>query len=380
MIEIRDRDLSANNHYFAVEKRCRYFIQIYLHVFEQILSPQKRNLNFDIHHSVLKSIYKDFTSTNFNKIDTSKMMTFYTRGKKQDYPDYKYYRKNASKYVALLKEIDNQLENILLSRPRELENLNNEFGNNPKYIFKDLYKKNDNRFKKIIDKIFPYKYLTEQSYTANGYSWNAYEIVVKKGLFVCPYCNINFIYVVGSSDNKIQRAELDHFLPISDFPMFAISYYNLVPSCKYCNSSSKSNTAFSVNTHLHPHLDNISKCFNFSLYFTKEDPLYPKKLLVGSKNHEDCLDCIKVNQQIEDLKLQERYEPFTDYAVEVFDKYKLFDLSYTKNLLNDEGHVITEDLLYKYIFNTYRDEVDHHRNPLSKMTNDIFNWCVKQNK
>ena len=51
------------------------------------------------------------------------------------------------------------------------------------------------------------------------------------GLTVCPYCNRSYI----NSRERNLGAELDHFYNKKDYPMFAISLYNFIPSCSTCN-------------------------------------------------------------------------------------------------------------------------------------------------
>jgi len=57
----------------------------------------------------------------------------------------------------------------------------------------------------------------------------------------CPYCNAETIY----SENLIERpgrkvrSDLDHFFPQWQYPYFAVSPYNLIPSCTRCNSRIK---------------------------------------------------------------------------------------------------------------------------------------------
>lgn len=58
------------------------------------------------------------------------------------------------------------------------------------------------------------------------------RIVEKTGLTVCPYCNRDYI---NCRAKKVSGAQLDHFFSRSDFPLFAVSLYNLIPVCGNCN-------------------------------------------------------------------------------------------------------------------------------------------------
>lgn len=52
------------------------------------------------------------------------------------------------------------------------------------------------------------------------------------GLTVCPYCNREYI---NCRRGTVSGAQLDHFYCKSKYPIFAVSLYNLIPSCSNCN-------------------------------------------------------------------------------------------------------------------------------------------------
>jgi len=54
----------------------------------------------------------------------------------------------------------------------------------------------------------------------------------KTGFTVCPYCNRDYI---NCRSNTLAGAQLDHFYPRSEFPIFSVCLYNLVPVCGNCN-------------------------------------------------------------------------------------------------------------------------------------------------
>ena len=100
------------------------------------------------------------------------------------------------------------------------------------------------------------------------------------GQNVCPYCNRNFIEDLKIVKNRNGRKpvgtfELDHFYSKDEFPMFAVSFYNLIPVCGTCNRI-KSNTVFNINPYLmYDKKDNISFEYNIlgSNYMENEDEL-----------------------------------------------------------------------------------------------------------
>lgn len=66
------------------------------------------------------------------------------------------------------------------------------------------------------------------------------EFIRNLNLRVCPYCGDTYIYESArTQDGKIMivKPQLDHFLPKSKYPFFAMSFSNLIPSCPSCNLS-----------------------------------------------------------------------------------------------------------------------------------------------
>lgn len=55
-------------------------------------------------------------------------------------------------------------------------------------------------------------------------------------LRICPYCGRAFIYSIQQVGSKtVVKPQIDHFLPKSTYPFFALSFMNLIPSCQTCN-------------------------------------------------------------------------------------------------------------------------------------------------
>lgn len=56
------------------------------------------------------------------------------------------------------------------------------------------------------------------------------RLVQASGIRICPYCNRDYI---NSRGKKIAGAELDHFYSRKDYPVFALSLYNLCNLTEY---------------------------------------------------------------------------------------------------------------------------------------------------
>lgn len=61
------------------------------------------------------------------------------------------------------------------------------------------------------------------------------NFIEKLGLKICPYCGRQQINVAKFVERRDSKPPIDHFLPKSLYPFFAISFINMVPCCSVCN-------------------------------------------------------------------------------------------------------------------------------------------------
>lgn len=69
------------------------------------------------------------------------------------------------------------------------------------------------------------------------------ELYGRLNIRACPYCNRQFIDPIAIKNEENEEIEkryntgdLDHILPKSKYPLYAVSLWNLTPCCKTCNS------------------------------------------------------------------------------------------------------------------------------------------------
>lgn len=84
---------------------------------------------------------------------------------------------------------------------------------------------------KACKKLFRYGSLSNKK--ACQKESTAYWLQRQLGVKVCPYCNRMYTTTLFG-ENRI-RPDFDHFYPISQYPYFAVSLFNLIPSCSMCN-------------------------------------------------------------------------------------------------------------------------------------------------
>lgn len=83
----------------------------------------------------------------------------------------------------------------------------------------------------------------------NNYSDSIHNFFNKNieaiGLNSCPYCDTSFNGFFKTKEKDRSLFELDHFFPKEQFPLFALSLYNFVPCCQFCNQRIKGRSTFS---------------------------------------------------------------------------------------------------------------------------------------
>ncbi|MAD42370.1 MAG: hypothetical protein CL623_08270 [Arcobacter sp.] len=197
---------------------------------------------------------------------------------------------------------------------------------------------------------------------------NKYEFIKNIGLESCPYCNRSYIYTLNR--NKNIKPEIDHFYPKGLYPILALSYYNLIPSCPTCNGlGAKSNQDSYLLNLKNPYLiENDDFKFNFKIKTLNIlNPL--------SDIDKDSVEIFfekKVPNQANVFGLEELYKEHRDVIIELYIKTKhQYVNKYVDYLHSYNGLTFSEDEIYRLITSGYKDEKDHHKRPLSKLIKDI---------
>jgi hypothetical protein len=219
----------------------------------------------------------------------------------------------------------------------------------------------------------------------------------KSSLLACPYCNANYISAIP--ENNKFFFELDHFYDKGTYPYLALSFYNLIPSCRTCNSTAvKGSKNFFETPHLHPYTHDFDSIARFSLPLTKENLqqfLVPnssikvedtdteaqkeaKKLKIKIKSAKKAskADFERAENNVKDFLLEERYELHQDYINEILIKAYAYPDDYLESIQKTfpklfEGAGSTEQMK-RLIWGNYTQPKDINRRPLAKLTQDIM--------
>lgn len=172
---------------------------------------------------------------------------------------------------------DSKIEDILTSKPNKLVKINEDFYStisnsslNGYLTFKSnshtKYAKlsnpnlkrnrtNYNRINKHVKSIFNYENSFSVKDDTNS-KYRAYKLAENHDINTCIYCNRLYTKTV-INPKKTTRPEFDHWFPKSKYPLLALSFFNLIPSCHVCNSAVKGDRDVSLNDFIHPYVDNV---------------------------------------------------------------------------------------------------------------------------
>lgn len=222
-----------------------------------------------------------------------------------------------------------------------------DFDDNDIGAFKVLHNQLSDKF------IAAYDHFTKRDINSN---WNSYIYLKKINQSVCPYCNANFIQSTQASkilkgSNTRAMPDLDHFLPKSLFPIFAITLANLIPSCIYCNQRFKGSYETNFKYFFSPFDKNIKDSFTFKINYS-------------NANNNDAFG--KLNRITNELSNAEKFYNNLISKVKVLSKQD----KKTENIANSLGVYLDEILL---IFNDLKRTIIDNRPHLKhKHITDVY--------
>lgn len=193
------------------------------------------------------------------------------------------------------------------------------------------------------------------------------QIIEKYGIKCCPYCNENYIF----NRNNNSSAQLDHFYPKEKFPLFAVSLYNLVPSCPACNHI-KHEKQISISPHDHSqNFSNMRISYTPKHYSMLQD--YHEMEIYFKYKQGNQVFKTNMNQNIEVFKLKEAYQNHKDYVHEILVKAMIYNETSLNKILKlfPNMHLTKEDML-RIIFGNYITKDKLLKRPLSKLTMDLL--------
>ena len=188
----------------------------------------------------------------------------------------------------------------------------------------------------------------------------------------CVYCNRNYSLQFNLESNHT-RAELDHWFPKGEFPILALSFYNLIPSCHSCNhikgASKDYNWLEALDKINHPYFDKNDFTFSYEYQSLNN---FKMKINV---EHPKTKETLKFN------KTKEIYDAHSEKELkDLLELRYKYSNNYLDILLNKtfSGLSMSEEEACRMIFGIEIKEEDYHKRPFSKFKHDIIKELLKQ--
>jgi hypothetical protein len=246
--------------------------------------------------------------------------------------------------------LNERLDDILFGRPNELYEVFSAFARIPA----------GERNQKTINYIFNYSEFVK--------SKKADELAENLDIQVCSYCNRNYTRIVRRNRGSLlTRPQFDHYFDKANYPLLAISFFNLIPCCSECNTLIKIGENFILETHLHPYSDNKVDAFQFSYILTSAVNM-PIRIIIRDDG------CERTRRTIQDLKFKDTYNAHSDQVIDLLKLRQAYSDKYLKMLEKNvlSGSNLTRSEIYRLAFGTNYYQSEFINKPFSKLKFDIL--------
>ena len=265
-----------------------------------------------------------------------------------------------------------KVEEYMIAKPDYLLKMHEELYNN---LQKDANGEILETEIKCIESVLSYKRYISQNKEMS------YALAKLMDSNTCTYCNRVYTLTVskqddnqtdGEDNNEIHliRPEFDHWYPQSKYPDLALSYYNLIPSCHYCNSNLKRDTELSKEEYIHPYLDDKIG-FHFAYVLTSKG----HAVVVGKNQDVDDDYFRKVQNTLDLFEIKSVYDAHSDLELkDLMVLAKANPRDYIFTLVRDVALKlgIDEQGAYRILFGTEGQEEKFRNRPMSKFKSDII--------
>ena len=195
----------------------------------------------------------------------------------------------------------------------------------------------------------------------------AYLLAENLNRDTCTYCNrIYTKTIVRDGSQKVMRPQFDHWFSKSHYPLLALSFYNLIPSCSYCNSSVKGNIVLDLESYLHPYIDKDEFIKQRITFKPAQVGVYEATVDIASTN-------LKASRTFKAFSLKDIYEAHHNEINDLLKLKEEYSESYIQDLIKLYPKAnLTEREIYRIVFGVEFDEQDFHKRPFSKLKKDIL--------
>lgn len=213
----------------------------------------------------------------------------------------------------------------------------------------------------------PSNLILRNLFVAHAYKYMDKLALIKRvNVDTCPYCNRNYIYHLSKSGEI--KPQIDHFFPASKYPIFAVSYYNLIPCCQTCNGfGAKEHNDPIKDDLVNPYLINQSD-FKFGYLIKNINFLNP----LTNKYGVEVNFINRLDGHLKIFKLDKLYAQHSDHVMELIVKSKIKYVDTYRQVLRDfEGFEFSDEEIDRMILGNYSSIEDLHKRPFAKLYHDI---------
>ncbi|MNX93551.1 hypothetical protein D3C86_1257350 [compost metagenome] len=169
----------------------------------------------------------------------------------------------------------------------------------------------------------------------------------------------------GKNGNKIIRPTLDHWFSQEEYPILALSFYNLIPSCSPCNTSVKHTAKFRLEEHVHPYVDKgVEKLYTLKSNY--DSTLNKFKIVIDTKEK----NALKT---LSDMQIDKIYSHHQSELKDLDFLKRKYNKAYLQSLKNTLGKKLSEKDVYRLLLGVEYDDENFHKRPMSKLKKDILN-------
>lgn len=220
-----------------------------------------------------------------------------------------------------------------------------------------------------IEHIFNY-----ESQISNNTAFS-YYIAELLNTNTCTYCNRQYTLTVRNIHGEhLIRPEFDHWFAQSRYPDFALSFYNLVPSCSFCNSILKNQKETLLGKHIHPYLD-ADAGFEFTYNPIGKDINGKEHYAVDCNITVDEPDKKRVKNTLELFRIKEVYNAHAELElIDLIDLATANSSDYIDELVNHvlANTCLTREDVFRMLFGVETMPEKYLNRPFSKFKMDII--------
>lgn len=362
-----------NNHIANIKPVVSSTIEFYIDIYELLLVADKKNVSKTVFQKKIEAIRIKHNLGNYKTLLNQILKTTIKIKNENEVHKLKYKKNRKAVSVSLYKICDSL--RFLLTKVDFLLRENFEVGTVRKVKEYNAIILKCNSIYFLAERIFDYDWF--RNLPAND--WGAYMLTKKLNINCCPYCNAQYTFTItGIGHTKLVRPQLDHFLPKSQHPFLALSFYNLIPCCSNCNSSLKGGATISHETHFSPYANNKSHSNTRFTYIPGDydasvglNKNIRVELLFNGNVKNNRLKT-RVKNTINLLSINDLYSLYSDTVQEIIQKRHYTSDKYIKITQNTfKALKLSKEDAYRLAFGNYYDERDFSRRPLSKLTKDL---------